>query len=136
MAILFATDEWAKAIMAKVNESQAYREAAKTWEGDFYFVVEPALPALPEARYMYLDLWHGMCREAFLSPDLNAKRPEFIVRGPLAVWRKVIGKQVDPIQALITRQLKLEGPLIKVMKAPRATLELVNCATRVETIWP
>jgi hypothetical protein len=39
MAIRFGTDDWVKALMVEVNESEAYRSAARTWEGDFYFVI-------------------------------------------------------------------------------------------------
>ena len=40
MAIPFMTEEWAKAFMEAINHNDAYKEAAATWEGDFYFVAE------------------------------------------------------------------------------------------------
>jgi len=54
----FATDEWANALAEKINDSEAYAQAAKTWEGDFYFIVE-AGEKIPEPIYIYADLWHG-----------------------------------------------------------------------------
>lgn len=39
--IKFATDEWIKALMEVINKSEAYAQAARNWEGDFYFIVEP-----------------------------------------------------------------------------------------------
>ena len=48
----------------------------------------------------------------------------------------VIEKKLDPIQGLVTRQLKLQGNLMKIMKAPKAALELVNCCTLVPTEFP
>jgi putative sterol carrier protein len=36
----------------------------------------------------------------------------------------------------MTRQLKLKGNMMKIMKAPKAATELVECATRVDTGWP
>ena len=39
---LFGTLEWANKFMEAVNSSKAYEEAAKTWEGDFYYILEPA----------------------------------------------------------------------------------------------
>ena len=41
MAIRFPSDAWIKALMEDLNKSEAYAEAAKTWEGDFCFIVEP-----------------------------------------------------------------------------------------------
>jgi putative sterol carrier protein len=62
------SDAWAKALMEGINKSEAYAEAAKTWEGDFYFVVEPS-GTREEPVILYIDLWHGKCREAFEVAD-------------------------------------------------------------------
>jgi putative sterol carrier protein len=134
MAIKFPSDEWVKALMVELNQSPAYREAAKNWEGDFYFIVG-AQDGVP-ATHLYMDLWHGECRAAYAVPDPQAKSPEFAIEAPLATWRKVLSHQLDPIQGLITRQLKLRGQLLKVMKAPRAASELVRCCTLIDTEWP
>jgi putative sterol carrier protein len=131
----FPSDEWVKALMDEVNKSEGYREAAKNWEGDFFFVVN-AGPGVPEDVYLYMDLWHGECRDAFQAADASEKSPEFVIRAPVAAWRKVIEKQMDPIRALMTRQLKLQGTMTKIMKQPKAATELVNCCTLVETTWP
>lgn len=131
----FPSDEWIKALMEEVNNSEKYREAAKLWEGDFYFVVN-AGPGIPEDVYLYMDLWHGECRDAFEAADVGDKQPEFVIRAPVSAWRKVIEKKVDPIRALVTRQLKLEGTMTKIMKQPKAATELVNCCTLVHTTWP
>lgn len=135
MAYKFPGDEWIKALMTEINRSEAYKQAARTWEGDFYFVVT-AGPQLPEDVYLYMDLWHGECRDAYRVDDPSTKSPEFTISAPLPVWRKVIEKKLDPIQGLITRQLRLNGNMLKIMRAPKAAAELVNCCTLVETEWP
>ena len=56
-----------------------------------------------------------------------------MINAPETVWRKVIGKKLDPIQGLMTRQLKLRGNMVKIMKAVRAAKELVECTTKVPT---
>lgn len=131
----FPSDEWVKRLMAKVNSSADYKEAAMTWEGDFFFIIN-AGPGVPEDVYLYMDLWHGECREAFQASDPSERSPEFVIRAPVSAWRKVIEKRVDPIRALMTRQLKLKGTMTKIMKQPKAAIELVNCCTFVETSWP
>jgi putative sterol carrier protein len=82
---------------------------------------------------MYLDLWHGKCRDAFVVPDRAAKNPAFVINAPESVWRKVIDKKLDPIQGMMTRQLKLKGDMVKIMKAVKAAKELVDSVTRVPT---
>lgn len=131
----FPSDEWIKALADELNQCETYREAAERWEGDFFFVVNEG-SGVPEDVYLYMDLWHGECREAFQATDPSVKTPEFVIRAPVSAWQKVIEKKIDPIRALMTRQLKLTGTMTKIMKHPKAATELVNCCTLVETTWP
>ncbi len=135
MGIPFATEAWIKALQEELNKSQGYQEAAKTWEGDFYFVVT-AGDGIPADVHMYMDLWHGECREAMEITDPATKDPAFVMSAPVDVWRKVVEKKLDPIKGLMTRQLKLKGNMMKIMKAPKAAIELVECTTRIQTDWP
>jgi putative sterol carrier protein len=135
MGIKFASDEWMAALKDELGKSDNYRDAAKTWEGDFYWVVT-GMAGEPSDVYLYVDLWHGDCRAAVRVADPKAKTPEFVIEATYPVWRKVVDKKLDPIQGMVTRQLKLKGNMLKIMKAPKAATELVLCATRVPTDWP
>src|SRR5512142_2984377 len=123
MPISFPSDAWVKAMMADLNESNAYLEAAKNWEGDFYFVVEPG-GTLDKTVTLYMDLFHGKCRDAFEAGDPAAKKPAFRLSGPVATWKKVMTKKLDPMQAMMTGQLKLSGNMAIVMRNVRAAKEL------------
>ena len=135
MAIKFLSEEWIKALMQELNRSQAYQEAARDWEGDFYFIVEPE-GSFRETVIYYMDLWHGECRSAYVVTDEKEKNPAFRISAPLSKWRRVIEKKLDPIQGMVTRQLKLQGNMMKIMKAPKAAMELVHCCTLVPTEFP
>lgn len=130
--VKFGSPEWVQALQNELNTSQAYAEAAKNWEGDFYFVVEPE-GAITEPIYLYMDLWHGKCREAFVAQDKSAKSPAFVMSGPYSKWEKVVSAQLDPIQALMTGQLKLKGNMVMVMKNVKAAQEIVRACTRIDT---
>ncbi len=132
MAHRFPSDAWVKALMEELNQSAAYAEAARTWEGDFYFVIEPG-GSLTKATLLYMDLWHGKCREAFQVAEESVKTPVFRMSAPPATWKKVLTKKLDPIQGLMTGQLKLKGNMAMVMKSVKAAKELVEASTRVET---
>jgi putative sterol carrier protein len=134
-AIPFATDAWVKRLGEACNQSEAYRQAAKNWEGDLYLLVEPD-EALAEPVFMYLDLYHGHCRQAFVPVDPAALSPEFTISGPLRAWKQLAEDNADPIKMLITRRLKLTGNMAKVMKNVRAAHQLVQCARTVETTFP
>jgi len=133
--IRFDTDEWIKALCQELNQSEAYAQAAKNWEGDFYFIVEPG-GAMEESVIFWVDLWHGRCRGAKLVADEGEKQPVFRMSAPLNSWRKVIEKKLDPIQGLMTRQLKLKGNMAMIMRNVKAAQELVNCCTLVPTEFP
>ena len=128
----FGSEQWLQAFAETVNSSPAYADAAKTWEGDFYFIVDPGETVAAEI-VMYMDLWHGKCRAAAVVTDRSEKNPAFVINAPESAWRKVVSKKLDPIQALMTRQLKLKGDMVKIMKAVKAAKELVECTTRVPT---
>jgi putative sterol carrier protein len=121
--------------MAELNKSESYRDAARNWEGDFYWIIS-GLPGADKDVYLYVDLWHGACRDAFVVSDPATRKPEFVIEANYPVWRKVVDKKLDPIQGMVTRQLKLKGNMLKILKAPKAATELVHCATLVETVWP
>lgn len=135
MAYKFPSEEWAQGFLVEINKSEAYRKSAANWEGDFYFMVD-GVPGQPKPQLMYIDLWHGEARSACLVADEADKKPEFVIRAPMSTWRRVIEKKLDPIQGMVTGQLKLKGTLSKVMRFPKAAAELVNCATRVPTEFP
>ncbi len=135
MAVMFATDEWAKALQIELNNSEAYKKAAAKWEGDFYFVVEKG-DGIPEDIYMYLDLWHGEARDAYRVDDPSSQKPAFTLQATLEIWKGVLGRKIDPIRGIMTKQLKLKGNMMKIMKAPKAATELVECAASVDTEWP
>jgi putative sterol carrier protein len=127
--------EWVQQLQTEVNRSDAYASSAKTWEGDFYFLVEPVKAGGP-AHKMYLDLWHGKCREAFVVDGQDQKKPEFTIAGTQATYRSIFEKKLDPIQALMTRKLKLQGNMMKIMRSVKATLDLVNCCGLIDTTYP
>ncbi len=133
--VTFATQAWIEQFHAEINKSEAYRQAAKTWEGDFYFIIE-AEGALTEPVYMYMDLWHGESRHAFIAQDPSARSPEFVISAPVSTWKEVIELRLDPIKGLLTKKLKLKGNMAKIMRAVKAANELVRCTTRVPTDFP
>ena len=53
--------EWAQAVMAEINKSSKYRQAAAGWEGTVGLVVlAEADKNFPQDLGVFLDLWHGV----------------------------------------------------------------------------
>jgi putative sterol carrier protein len=135
VAFVFPSPDWTAQLQQVVNNDQAYAQSAKTWEGDFYFVIDPG-PGIPQAVKMYLDLWHGKCREAHIVSGPENRQPEFTISGTLDTYRKVFEKKLDPIQALMTRRLKVQGNMMKIVRSVKPTLDLVNCCSMIPTVYP
>jgi putative sterol carrier protein len=133
MAIPFASDEWVKALETALNNSKGYQTAAQKWEGDLCLLVK-AGAGMASDTHLYLDLWHGACRQAYVSQE--PVKAEFTIAAPLPTWKQVVDGKLDPIRGLTSGRLKLSGPMLKILKAPKAAIELVNCAKTIETEWP
>ena len=130
----FATPAWATALQGAINSSVTYREAARAWEGDFWFIVEPAHgEAAVERVHIYVDLWQGECRLCEVAADEGQRAPEFRISGERKNWRRIVEREIDPIRALMTGRLKLKGNMAKVMRNVKAAQELVLCAASVPT---
>ena len=85
------------------------------------------------------ELFDRCARDGYVGGEVASeedKSPEFVIRAPVSTWRRVIEKKLDPIQGMITGQLKLNGTMSKIMRFPKAASELVNCATKVPTDFP
>ena len=135
MAKQFLTKEWIDEYKDVLNNSPSYKEAAKTWEGDFLFVIKPDGPLDKEVTY-YIDLWHGDCRGVDLVEEgKSAPITEFQYIGKYSEWLKVIRGELDPIKGILTRKFKLVGDKGKVMRATKAAKELVNSAQKVDTVF-
>jgi putative sterol carrier protein len=135
--VVFPFEEWLDQLKEQLNTSPAYADAAKNWEGDFYFVIDPEKNSpLSDSVYLYMDLWHGACRDAYRVMDKAEKTPAYVMSGPYGKWKKVVTAKLDPIQALVTGQLKLKGNMVMVMKNVKAAQEIIRACTRIDAAFP
>lgn len=128
----FPSEEWIQVFRDELNKNAAYDDAAKTWEGDFIFLIEPEGP-VTSTQAFYLDLFHGKCREAKMMSSPTEKTAAYVYSGTYGNWKKLINKEIDPIKGLMGGSFKLKGNMMKVMRYTRAAKELVNTATMVPT---
>lgn len=135
MNIAFPSDEWIKSLSARLNESSSYEIAGKSWEGDFLFVVE-ADGVYPRVHYLYLNLYHGKSPSAEEWPELDGKKAAYTLAAPYSTWRKVIEGKIDPIQGMMTKQLKLQGNMMMIMRYPKAAKEIMECVKTIPTQFP
>lgn len=137
MAIVFPSDDFINAFKDEINKSPGYRAAAAKWEGAIVMVVtaEPDRN-LHEDWAMYLDLYHGECRDAKRVPDAAGSHAPYTLTAPLSRWEQVVKKELDPVKGMVQGKLKLKGDLPTIVRYVKAAQELVECATRVDVVFP
>ncbi len=134
MSYPFPSAEWLKALESVLNTDPRYAEVAKNWEGDILFQIDPdaGAPAGKGTSRLYLDLWHGKCRSGHVVAEGgNAPKPKFILRAPLANFLRILGGELDPMQAMLTRKLQVEGDMVYMMRNVPVVLDFVRCAMSV-----
>ena len=132
MTLKFPSDEWIKELSSQLNASESYERSAKDWEGDFVFVIEPD-EAYDDVSYLFLGLFHGKSPDAAELVSEDERETAFVIRAPFSAWRQVIEGKLDPIQGMMTRRLKLQGDMMKIMRYPKAAKEIVDCCALVPT---
>jgi putative sterol carrier protein len=132
----FGTQLWLARLRETINQSESYAEAAKNWEGDIYFIIEAADSYLPHDLFLYLDLWHGQCRAATIAHDPADYQPEFTFSGSFKTFKQIINDWLDPMKAIMTRKLKVQGNMAKIMRNVKAANQLVHCCTLIPTHFP
>lgn len=129
----FPTEEWASEYVQKLNSNPSYQQAGKSWEGDITFVIRGD-EGLDHDAFLYLDLLHGECKGyKFTTKEEDIPKSEFKYVGKYANWVRLINKEIDPIQGILTGKFKLEGSMMKIMKYTKAAKEMVSTASTVET---
>ena len=131
MAVIFPSQEWLKSLEEKLNSDARYADIAKNWEGDLVFDILPE-GNLKEPLKMYLDLWHGKCRGAEYAPDLsNRSKPTFTLRSQYNNFTAILLGKLDPMTAMMTSKLKVEGNLGYMMRNVPTVLDFVRCCKEI-----
>jgi len=126
----FPSPEWLNALCEKLNNDEKYSVIAAKWEGDMTIVVEPG-GELKEPLYYYLDLWHGKCRKVAILKSQDEEKPAFILTSNFDNISQIMSGKLDPMQAMLTRKLKVQGSMAVIMRSVPTVLDFVRCAREV-----
>ena len=128
----FPSPEWLQALAQRLNEDARYAQVARNWEGDIAFVIEPDDSGeLTKPMVLYLDLWHGQCRDSAVLQHPDEKHPAFVLTATLANYRRILRGELDPMQAMLTRRLKVKGNMAYMMRHVPVVLDFVRVCREV-----
>jgi putative sterol carrier protein len=135
MALTFPSVEWMEEYKKQINSSEGYKKAGATWTAGVVALVISAKPeiGINEDFGMWLDLHQGVCREAKKVGLEEAQKAPFCIIGDYTRWKQVIKKELEPVKGMMQGKLKLKGDLPTIVRYVKASQELVECTTRIET---
>lgn len=131
------SEEWVKKLGDLLNQSQEYKKAAAKWEGGLVIVdtKDPAI-GLMEDKAVYLDLWHGECREAKVATEEDFERARFVLKADPFTWLDILEGRLETISAVMRGKLKLaKGSAIALTPHVRAAKELMNTVRKIEASY-
>ncbi len=98
-------------------------------------MVEPdaGSPARQEPAVACLDLWHGHGRKMgfCIEGEPGMPNPIFTLSASRGILMRVMGGELDPVQAMVKRKLKVKGNLAHTMRNAPVVLGLVRCRRAV-----
>ncbi|MGD8604814.1 MAG: SCP2 sterol-binding domain-containing protein [Anaerolineales bacterium] len=133
MDLAFPSQAWLEALIETLNSDDRYAQIARNWEGDFAFTIEPDDSNGDENTYFYLDLWHGQCRGGQMTNSMEEmpKKPDFVMSATLSVFKRVLSGDLDPMQGMLTRKLRVQGNMGYILRNVPTVLEFVRCCQTV-----
>ncbi len=126
----FPGQPWLAQLKDKLNADERYGQVARNWEGDMMFLIEPE-GTLARREVLYLDLWHGKCRDAFIPDESQKVNSVFTLKGPYGNYVRLLKGELDPMQALLTRKLSVQGNMAILLRNVPTVLEFVRCCREV-----
>jgi len=127
---IFPSSEWLQLLEKKLNEDEKYGAIAAKWEGDMIVVIEPG-GNLNTTIIYYLDLWHGKCRRVAILNDVKEENAAFILSASYENIAQIVRGKLDPMQAMLTRKLKVKGNMAVMMRNVPTVLDFVRCLREV-----
>ena len=126
----FPSSEWLQALSEKLNSDDKYAQIARNWEGDMVFVIEPGGSVTQPVRW-YIDLWHGKCRGVAVLDDNTEKKATLTLRGPYENFVRLLNGEMDPMPALLTREIHVQGNMAILVRSVPTVLDFVRCCREV-----
>lgn len=120
------TSEWALAWMEALNQSDAYRKAARKWKWPVVLRIESKVD-------WWLDLDRGRCKDIRQATPDELLKTDIILAASEKDWGRILSGEVAPIVAIMQGVITLErGSLLKLSRHAQAATEMLQAAISLE----
>lgn len=125
---------WNEEFQEQINRSDAYKSAAQSWDAPM--ILRLTMDS-GETTGVYLDLYHGECREARTIEKGVDPSATYVLSADSEIWQSILQGDIDVLSALMSGKIVLErGSVSALASYVLAAHELVECAKRIETVFP
>ncbi len=110
---VFPSLEWCQALVDAIHSEPDSRKAGKGLVADFAAAVLPE-GALAEPFIVYGKAVEGRAEELRQLEDLDEIEeiePAYVARAGYLAWRSIIETRLDPIEAILRKQIHVSGDL-------------------------
>ena len=132
----FPSRGWAEAAMALVNADPEILAAGRGWTGDFGVVIEAERGKLDAHFVAWIRPEAGRVAElrVLADPDdLDELEPAYRIRAPYSVWKGLLLGQLDPVEAILKRRLRVDGDVQPILERMRYKDIAARVLSRLET---
>ncbi|HZX41535.1 MAG TPA: SCP2 sterol-binding domain-containing protein [Myxococcaceae bacterium] len=119
---VFPSRGWAEAAMAMVNADPEIVAAGRGWTGDFGVVIDAEAGKLDAHFVAWVRPEAGRIAElrVLVDPDdLDEFEPAYRIRAPYSVWKGLLLGEVDPVEAILERRLRVDGDVQPILERMR-----------------
>lgn len=132
---LFPSLAWSTELMQRLNADHKFKSVGNHWEGEVNLFIE-RVPGATSSQVIFIDSWHGVCREVDFCPEEQARPAAFLIKAPLENWIRILSQEIGPIQAMISGQVRVYGNLAYILRNVGGTQRMVEVAATIPTQFP
>lgn len=131
---LFPSEDWVNEYCKKLKESPDYNKTGKGWKEPIIFKMtdtEGLKQKIPFDSFI-LYLSDGICEKCGIVNDPGMTAP-YKLTATYSNWKKIIDGKINPTQAMLTGQMKVEGNIAHLLRYASAAIAMVKVAQSIPT---
>jgi hypothetical protein len=137
--VLFPSEAWLAAVLGAVNRHPDLPRALSGLGADLAAVVEAEPPAVPSPVAAWGRHSRGRIAEWRLLEDedeILELEPAYVVRGSYRLWKDLLRRKADPLQAALSGALRVRGDLEALVKRANYRYLVDQALAAVATEFP
>ncbi len=135
---IFPSREWTDEVVRLANADPEVAAAGQDWVGDFGIVIEAERGKLDEPFAVHVVPERGRVERCKIlrDPDeLEEIEPAYLARAPYSVWKALIKGELDPVEAVLRRQITLAGDVQPLIERARYKGIGDRILAQIRTVW-